>query len=64
MAGRPAIGRMVNVRLPEELIATLDEMADEHGITRAEMIRTILLAETEGKPGYSARLVERGSGDA
>jgi len=40
--GRPEIGRMVNVRMPRELIDWLDALAAEQQATRAEMIRSML----------------------
>lgn len=40
--GRPEIGRKIEVRLPDDLIAALDAMATEDRATRAEIIRTLL----------------------
>lgn len=41
-SGRPEIGPMVNVRLPEDLIARLDSRARERGETRAALMRDLL----------------------
>ena len=64
--GRPEIGPTVNVRLPEDLIEALDEMAEYHQLSRAATIRMILMAELEGptpgrysRPGYNSRYVEK-----
>jgi Ribbon-helix-helix protein, copG family len=40
--GRPTIGRPINVRLPDDLLAWADENARERGSTRAEFIREAL----------------------
>lgn len=42
--GRPEVGPAVNLRLPAELLASLDERAVSEGVTRAEMVRRILAA--------------------
>lgn len=57
--GRPPIGPMVNVRLPEELIAKLDKHAADYGISRAEVIRLLLTIEVEEGGSYSTRILER-----
>ena len=64
--GRPEIGPTVNVRLPQDLIDALDEMAEYHGLSRAATIRMILMAELEdpkggynGRAGYASRYVEK-----
>jgi predicted DNA binding CopG/RHH family protein len=41
-AGRPEIGQPINVRLGDELLVAVDAKAERLGISRAEMIRTIL----------------------
>ncbi|AEL98237.1 transcriptional repressor [Mycobacterium phage BigNuz] len=43
-AGRPEVGRPVNVRLGDELLADVDEYAAAEGIARAEAIRHLLRA--------------------
>lgn len=40
--GRPREGQVVNVRLPEDLVTTLDERAKSAGESRAEIMRRIL----------------------
>lgn len=45
--GRPEVGPMVNVRMPEELIAWVDEQVAERGSTRAAFIRDVLQAAKE-----------------
>ena len=40
--GRPPVGPAVKVRLPADLLAFYDEVADEYGITRASMLRHVL----------------------
>lgn len=41
-AGRPEVGKPINVRLGDELLAAVDEKAQRLGVSRAEVIRTIL----------------------
>ena len=38
-AGRPAVGPMISLRLPAELIEDLDQRAEQVGSTRSELIR-------------------------
>lgn len=45
--GRPEIGPAVMIRLPEEMIAQLDEMAQRVEVSRAEIVRR-MLAEALG----------------
>lgn len=45
--GRPRIGPTVKVALPEALIARLDARAQADGVSRAEVIRTVLDAKTK-----------------
>ena len=40
--GRPEIGPAVMIRLPEEMIAQLDEMAQRVEVSRAEIVRRML----------------------
>ena len=40
--GRPEIGPVIQVRLPEEMIAQLDEMAQRVEVSRAEIVRRML----------------------
>ena len=47
--GRPEVGPMVNVRMPEELIAWVDEQVAERGGTRAGFIRDVLQAAKEAE---------------
>jgi predicted DNA binding CopG/RHH family protein len=41
-AGRPEIGKPITVRLPDDLVATIDAKADRLGMPRAELIRMLL----------------------
>lgn len=41
--GRPPVGRVVQVKIPDDLIARLDRVAAEHGISRSELMRRLLL---------------------
>lgn len=43
-AGRPEIGAPINIRLGDELLAAADAEAASLGVSRAEVIRTILAA--------------------
>ncbi|ATN87217.1 transcriptional repressor [Mycobacterium phage Arib1] len=40
--GRPEVGRPINVRLGDELLAEVDRWAAAEGIARAEAIRHLL----------------------
>ena len=40
--GRPSEGVRVDVRIPSGLLAVIDAAAKRDGVTRAEMIRTML----------------------
>jgi metal-responsive CopG/Arc/MetJ family transcriptional regulator len=40
--GRPEIGQPINVRLGDELLAAVDAKAQRLGMSRAEVIRTVL----------------------
>ena len=40
--GRPSTGVPVLVRIPADLLERIDRQAIQAGITRAEMVRTIL----------------------
>jgi hypothetical protein len=40
--GRPEIGPAIQVRLPEDLLAQIDAKAEDDGVSRAEMVRTLL----------------------
>jgi Ribbon-helix-helix protein, copG family len=40
--GRPEVGKPINVRLGDELLAAVDAKAERLGVPRAEVIRTIL----------------------
>jgi predicted DNA binding CopG/RHH family protein len=44
-AGRPEIGQPINVRLGDDLLAAVDSEAGRLGITRAELIRTLIADE-------------------
>lgn len=46
--GRPEIGPMVNVRMPQSLIDRLDAAAAARGLSRAELVRQVL---SEHEPG-------------
>ena len=41
-AGRPEVGRPINIRLGDELLAAVDTYAKTQGITRAEAIRHLV----------------------
>ena len=41
-AGRPEIGQPINIRLGDELLAAVDAKAHRLGISRVELIRTLL----------------------
>ena len=45
--GRPEIGRMVNVRMDEAMIAQLDEIAKDAAESRAETVRRLLATSLE-----------------
>ena len=53
--GRPVIGRRVPVVLPEDLIADLDAYASQHGISRAEAVRALLVAALTDLPRRRGR---------
>jgi predicted DNA binding CopG/RHH family protein len=40
--GRPYIGRLTTLRLPDDLLAQLSRAATARGIARAELIRRLL----------------------
>lgn len=44
LGGRPAVGTKVETRLPDDVLAALDERAKSEGITRAEMMRRLVTA--------------------
>ena len=46
--GRPEIGPVIQVRLPEEMTAQLDALAERDGVPRAEVIRRLLGEALEG----------------
>jgi metal-responsive CopG/Arc/MetJ family transcriptional regulator len=39
--------QQITIRLPEEMIESLDDEADEHGRSRSEHIREVLASRTE-----------------
>lgn len=41
--GRPPIGPRFEIRLPEDLLAKVDAMAEKEGVKRVEMIRRLLM---------------------
>lgn len=41
-AGRPEIGRPINIRLGDDLLAEVDAYAEAEGIKRAEAIRQLV----------------------
>lgn len=47
--GRPKVGTPINVRLGDELLAAVDAKADRVGMSRAELIRTILTDALAGE---------------
>lgn len=55
--GRPAVGPLVNVRLPEWVIEALDQAAAQSGITRAVLVRHALedIAEDWKRNGLAGR---------
>lgn len=42
--GRPGIGPPIQIRLPDDLLARVDERAKAEGVNRAEMSRRLLAA--------------------
>lgn len=46
--GRPATGTRVEVRLPDEILASVDTRAEADGITRAALIRRLVEAGLAG----------------
>jgi hypothetical protein len=42
--GRPEVGPAVHTRLPQDLVDSIDAMAKDSGVSRAEMIRDLLTA--------------------
>ena len=46
--GRPEIGPVIQVRLPEELLERVDALAGQTGASRAETIRQLLERALEG----------------
>lgn len=48
-AGRPEIGQPINIRLGDELLAAVDRKAYSLGISRAEVIRTLLTDRLAGE---------------
>jgi hypothetical protein len=49
--GRPSTGTLISTRLPEDMIDMLDGIADQDGVTRAEVLRRIVAAEAERRSG-------------
>jgi metal-responsive CopG/Arc/MetJ family transcriptional regulator len=45
--GRPSTGVAVNTRIPKDLLDAIEELAAEHGVPRAEMIRQLLREAVE-----------------
>ncbi len=41
-SGRPEVGPIVNVRMPQDLIDWLDEQAKEDGVSRAAFLRSVV----------------------
>ena len=56
--GRPEIGPAIQVRLPENLLTKVDARADAEGVSRAEMVRT-LLGEMLGRENDEASVTAR-----
>lgn len=48
-AGRPEIGAPINIRLGDELLAAVDEYADESAIARAEAVRLLVQSGLSNK---------------
>jgi hypothetical protein len=48
-AGRPEIGTPINIRLGDDLLAAVDAKAYRIGISRAELIRTLLADSLAGE---------------
>lgn len=44
--GRPEVGPVIQVRLPADLLGMIDADAEENGLSRAEMIRRLLVEAT------------------
>jgi predicted DNA binding CopG/RHH family protein len=47
--GRPEIGTPINIRLGDELLAAVNAKAASLGVSRAEVIRTILTDSLAGE---------------
>lgn len=63
-AGRPEIGQPINIRLGDELLGRVDEMAAAYGWSRASAIRHLIAmgidAEKRARtPGAAAAVEER-----
>ena len=54
--GRPPVGPVVNVRLPEELLAALDAAADSAGVNRAEMVRRLVVEGLRARGAHGAQI--------
>lgn len=42
VGGRPTVGKLINVRLPADVIAAIDAIADREGTSRAAVMRRLL----------------------
>jgi hypothetical protein len=40
--GRPEVGPAIHIRLSEDLLARVDQLSEIEGVSRAEMVRTLL----------------------
>lgn len=47
--GRPAEGRPVQIRIPDQLLAQVDSVARTQGVTRAQMIRQLLAERLDAR---------------
>jgi metal-responsive CopG/Arc/MetJ family transcriptional regulator len=52
--GRPSTGVKVQVRIPADLLARVDSLADDYGVPRADMLRRMvaLAADDADRRGW------------
>lgn len=55
MVGRPEIGRPVNLRLGEDLLAEVDAYATDHDVKRPEAVRRLIRLGLQRRPGRGKR---------
>lgn len=45
-AGRPKVGDMLRVRMPDEMLKNLSRRAGKHGLTVSEYVRALVLMDS------------------